>query len=138
MFILASPAIETTIASPNTRLCYNIPSTDICPYGIRFLWPRARSEFSCSCPVHNSSDGNTVFGDCISCESEITPQSMANGSICFSAPSNELVVHFECLDNELCIFECSGDERCIEGECFIRTLLKSHKVIAPGNSVVIS
>ena len=118
--------------APNATVCYNIPSTDICPYGIRFLWPRAHSEFSCSCPVHNSSDGNTVFNDCIPCESEITPQFLENGSICFSAPRNETVVHFECSNNELCIFECSGEQPCIESECFIRTVLASHKVITSG------
>jgi hypothetical protein len=129
MFI-ASPVLETRLTTSNTTVCYDIPSTDICPYGIRFLWPKINSNISCSCPVHNSSDGIMVFGDCVPCESAITPLIMENGSICFSAPTTTIAVHFECLNNELCIYECN--EQCTEGDCFIRNILASHRVIIAG------
>jgi hypothetical protein len=76
-----------------------------------------------------------VFNNCTmyqDCQSEIKPQLIANGSICFWAPRFEVVVHFECSNNEFCFYECHSDEHCIRGECFIRTLLASHRLLITG------
>lgn len=131
---LASLMLETRVVAPNSTVCYDIPTTEICPLGIRFIWPRASSDRSCSCPVHNGSGGRMAFQNCVPCLSEITPRLKENGSICFVTSRNETVVHFECSNDEFCIYDCPYNERCTVGECFINNVLASHKVVIQGKN----
>lgn len=133
MLYVASEKIETRVLAPNSMTCFNFPETVKCiDGGLNFVWLSAvDSAQSCICPIHNSSTGNRIFGQCIAgCgPDDHFPHFNENGSICFSdlnSTLNETLFHFQC-STEPCTMANS--------ECFIRTILTSHRIIIQGKFI---
>lgn len=123
--LLVSAALSTTVEAPNALVCYKIPR--VCSVNTRFIWSRGDPEHPCTCPVSEDFDG--PFTECVRdrcSDSDIIPQ-FSNGNICLFAIQNESLVHFECDDQYQCVY----------GQCFVRTLLASHKIILAGDNFIL-
>ena len=120
--MLELDALQTRVVAANSTVCFDIPMEISCT-NVVIVFPG-----NCLCPLQNSSRGRSLFLQCACLDtSGLAPELADNGSICFQVSPNDTLIRYLC---------SAQQQECGQNQCFLRTILESHRIIIPGTVLV--